>query len=154
MIAETADDLELRQAPPTSTSTRQTVHATESDRRKALLEAAKTSFSFIADAFLTTLTAAAPSAEVRRGNQGRWTVRINDAQPTLSGPRETAADVWRTTSTPAQFDAIASATLSLKVPANYHGYEGRSHSLWCADTQTRRRKTSISGSRPRSWTPR
>ncbi|MEV2196504.1 serine/threonine-protein kinase [Streptomyces phaeochromogenes] len=115
---------------------RASAHATEADRRKALLEAATTSFSFIADAFLTTLTTAAPSAEVRRGNQGGWAVRIDDAQLTLSGPRETAPEIWRTTSTPAPFDVIASATLSLKVPANYHGYEGRSHSLWYADAQT------------------
>jgi serine/threonine-protein kinase len=115
---------------------RASAHATEADRRKALLDAATTSFSFIADAFLTTLTTAAPSAEVRRGNQGGWTVRIDDAQLTLSGPRETAPEVWRTASAPAPFDVIASATLSLKVPANYHGYEGRSHSLWYADAKT------------------
>ncbi|MCZ0984509.1 serine/threonine-protein kinase [Streptomyces diastatochromogenes] len=114
---------------------RASAHATEADRRKALLDAATTSFSFIADAFLTTLTTAAPSAEVRRGKQGGWTVRINDAQLTLSGPKENT-EVWRTTSTPALFDVIASATLSLKIPANYHGYEGRSHSLWYADAQT------------------
>ncbi|MGQ5228619.1 serine/threonine-protein kinase [Streptomyces sp. yara] len=116
---------------------RASAHATEADRRKALLDAATASFSFIADAVLTTLTTAAPSAEVRKGNQGGWTVRINDAQLTLSGPRETALEVWSTTSTPAPFDVIASATLSLKVPANYHGYEGRSHALWYADAQTK-----------------
>jgi len=111
-------------------------HATEADRRKALFEAATTSFSFIADAFLTTLTTAAPNTEVRKGNQGGWTVRINDAQLTLSGPRETDPEIWSTTSTPAPFDVIASATLSLKIPANHYGYEGRSHSLWYADAQT------------------
>ena len=116
---------------------RASAHATEADRRKALLDAATTSFSFIADAVLTSLTTVAPSAEVRKGNQGGWTVRINDAQLTLSGPRETAPEVWSTTSTPAPFDVIASATLSLKAPANYHGYEGRSHSLWYADAQTK-----------------
>ncbi|MCT2588347.1 serine/threonine protein kinase [Streptomyces sp. N2-109] len=115
---------------------RASAHATEADRRKALVEAATTSFAFIADSFLTTLTNAAPSAEVRKGKQGGWTIRINDAQLTLSGPRETAPEVWRTTETPAPFDVIASATLSLKVPANHHGYGGRSHSLWYADAQT------------------
>ncbi|MFC7818694.1 serine/threonine-protein kinase [Streptomyces sp. NPDC057367] len=116
---------------------RASAHATEADRRKALLDAATTSFSFIADAVLTSLTTVASSAEVRKGNQGGWTVRINDAQLTLFGPRETAAEVWTTTSTPAPFDVMASATLSLKAPANYHGYEGRSHSLWYADAQTK-----------------
>ncbi|MBQ1116260.1 serine/threonine-protein kinase [Streptomyces sp. C3-3] len=115
---------------------RASAHATEADRRKALLEAAKTSFSFIADGFLSTLTTAAPSAQVRKGNQGGWTVRINDAQLTLSGPRETASGIWSITSTPAPFDVIASATLALKVSPNYHGYEGRSHSLWYSDAQT------------------
>ncbi|MER5475252.1 serine/threonine-protein kinase [Streptomyces sp. NPDC002685] len=115
---------------------RASAHATEADRRRALFEAATTSFAFIADTFLTTLTNAAPNAEVRKGKQGGWTVRINDAQLTLSGPRETAPEIWRAGSTPAPFDVIASATLSLKVPANHHGYDGRSHSLWYADAQT------------------
>lgn len=114
---------------------RASAQATEAGRRRTLFEAATASFLFIADAFLAALTAAAPSAEVRKGNQGGWTVRINDAQLTLSGPRETDPEIWNTTSTPAPFDVIASATLSLKVPANYRGYEGRSHSLWYADAQ-------------------
>lgn len=66
---------------------RVSAHATEADRRKALFEAATASFTFIADAFLTTLTTAAPSAEVRKGNQGGWTVRINDAQSSAPAPR-------------------------------------------------------------------
>ncbi|MFF9432070.1 hypothetical protein [Streptomyces sp. NPDC014746] len=115
---------------------RASAHATEADRRRALFEAATTSFAFIADSFLTTLTNAAPSAEISKGNLGGWTVRINDAQLTLSGPRETVPEIWRTTETPAPFDVIASATLSLKVPTNPHGYGGRSHALWYADAQT------------------
>ncbi|MER6162026.1 serine/threonine-protein kinase [Streptomyces sp. NPDC001868] len=132
-LAEANQGAVARQA---ETDRRASAHATEADRRKALVEAATTSFAFIADSFLTTLTNAAPSAEVRKGEQGGWTVRINDAQLTLSGPRETAPEVWRTTETPVPFDVIASATLSLKVPANHHGYGGRSHSLWYADAQT------------------
>ncbi|MFF2314065.1 serine/threonine-protein kinase [Streptomyces albidoflavus] len=111
-------------------------HATETDRRSALFEAATTSFAFIADPFLTTLTNAAPNAKVRKGKQSGWTIQINDAQLTLSGPRKTAAETWRAGATTAPFDVIASATLSLKVPANQHGYDGRSHSLWYADAQT------------------
>lgn len=106
------------------------------NRRKALFAAATTSFAFIADPFLTTLTNAARNAEVRKGKQGGWAIRINDAQMILSGPRETAAEIWHIGSTPAPFDIIASASLSLKVPANHHGYNGRSHSLWYADAQT------------------
>ncbi|MGW1503359.1 hypothetical protein ACWCQW_33245 [Streptomyces mirabilis] len=57
------------------------------------------------------------------------------ADPVRTG--ETAPEVWCTLSKPTPFDVIASATLSLKVPADYHGYEGRSHSLWYADAQTK-----------------
>jgi len=110
--------------------------STEADRRRALFEAATTTFAFIADAFLTTLTNAAPSAEIRRGNLGGWTVRIDDAQLTLSGPKVTASEAWRSASAFVVFDVIASATLTLRVPANHHGYGGRSHSLWYADAQT------------------
>ncbi|MDX3587636.1 serine/threonine-protein kinase [Streptomyces europaeiscabiei] len=135
-LAALAEANQCAVARQAETDRRASAHATEADRRKALVEAATTSFAFIADSFLTTLTNAAPSAEVRKGEPGGWTVRINDAQLTLSGPRETAPEVWRTTETPVPFDVIASATLSLKVPANHHGYGGRSHSLWYANAQT------------------
>ncbi|MFF9346337.1 serine/threonine protein kinase [Streptomyces sp. NPDC014734] len=114
---------------------RASAHATETDRRATLLEAATTSFSLTADAFLASLKAAAPSAEIRRGNQAGWTLRLNDAQLTLSGFMQTAPEVWHAPAAPAPFDVIASATLSLKIPANHHGYGGRSHSLWYADAQ-------------------
>ncbi|MFG3180232.1 serine/threonine-protein kinase [[Kitasatospora] papulosa] len=104
-------------------------HATEADRRSSLFEAATASFSFISDAFLSELTRAAPSGEVRKDSRGGWSIRINDAQLMMTGP-QTA------TSTSMPFDVIALATLVLRAPANYYGYEGRSHSLWYADAQT------------------
>ncbi|WP_405835103.1 protein kinase domain-containing protein [Streptomyces sp. NBC_01518] len=113
---------------------RASAQATEADRRRTLFEAAMTSFSFIADTFLTALTAVAPSAEVRTGVRGGWTVRINDAQLTLFGPAETDPEIWHSPA-PAPFDVIAATTLALGIPADYRGYEGRSHSLWYADAQ-------------------
>jgi sarcosine oxidase delta subunit len=62
-------------------------------------------------------------------------------------PRGTAPEVWSTTSTPAPFDVIASATLSLKIPANYHGYKGRSHSLRYADAQAKKRRRTAENER-------
>ncbi|WP_205523009.1 MULTISPECIES: serine/threonine-protein kinase [unclassified Streptomyces] len=132
-LAEAHQGAVVRQAEADRRASEQ---ATEADRRKALFEAATISFGFIADAFLTALTNAAPSAEVRKGNLGGWTIRVNDAQLTLSGPRETAPGIWSTSSTPAPFDVIAAATLSLKIPVNHYGYDGRSHSLWYADART------------------
>ncbi|MEV7568779.1 hypothetical protein [Streptomyces tanashiensis] len=61
--------------------------------RRILFEAAGTSFAFIADV-LATLVTAAPSAEVSTGRQGGSTVRISDAPPVFSGPRETAPEIW------------------------------------------------------------
>ncbi len=52
------------------------------------------------------------------------------------GPVRGRAEIWHIDSTPAPFDIIASASLSLKVSASHHGYNGRSHSLWYADAQT------------------
>ncbi|MFG2351491.1 serine/threonine protein kinase [Streptomyces phaeochromogenes] len=109
---------------------------TEAQRRKTLFEAATTSFGFFSDAFLTALTNAAPSAAIRKSDQGGWSIQVEAAQLTLSDPREIASKTWRTPQTPAPFDVIASATLTLKVPTNHHGYGGRSHSLWYADAQT------------------
>lgn len=108
---------------------------TEAERRRDLLEAARTSLRFISDQLLTTITNIASSADVRKGKEGGWTVRLSDAQLAFTSPKEVDPSDWDTDSR-APFDVIAYAALQLKIPQNRQGYEGRSHSLWYADAQT------------------
>ncbi|MFF7648186.1 serine/threonine-protein kinase [Streptomyces canus] len=112
--------------------------ATEAEWRQDLLEVASTSLSLISDHLLTTITNIVSTAEVRKGNQGGWTVRLSDAQLTFTGAKEADPGAWNT-GTMAPFDVIASAVIQLKVPQNRIGYEGRSHSLWYADAQASER---------------
>ncbi|MEU7162425.1 serine/threonine-protein kinase [Streptomyces chrestomyceticus] len=125
--------------------------ATEAERRETLFEAATTTFALIADTVLTALTNVASGAHVRKDSQGAWAIQLNDAELRLSLPMETPPEIWgiskvkppsdgaHFTITPSAppFDVIASATLSLRVPANHHGYQGRSHCLWYADAQAK-----------------
>lgn len=50
--------------------------ATEAERRRDLLEAARTSLRFISDQLLTTITNIASTADIRKGKEGGWTVRL------------------------------------------------------------------------------
>ncbi|MFG2334697.1 serine/threonine-protein kinase [Streptomyces sp. NPDC048604] len=109
--------------------------ATEAERRRDLLEAARTSLSLISEQLLTTITNIVSTAQVRMGNQGGWTVRLANAQLTFTGVKETDPSVWNTGRTQ-PFDVIAHAVIRLKIPPNSIGYEGRSHSLWYADAKT------------------
>ncbi|MCX5589604.1 hypothetical protein [Streptomyces erythrochromogenes] len=118
--------------------------ATEAERRRDLLEAARTSLSLISDQLLTTITNIVSTAEVRRGNQGGWTVRLSSAQLTFTGVKETNPSIWNT-ETMAPFDVIAHGTIQLKIPQNRIGYEGRSHSLWYADAKAAERYQWLDG---------
>lgn len=74
------------------------------------------------------------TAEVHKGTQGGWTIRLSDAQLTFTGCTEADLTTWNTETT-APFDVIAYAAIQLKIPQSRGGYEGRSHSLWYADAQ-------------------
>ncbi|WP_327724627.1 hypothetical protein [Streptomyces europaeiscabiei] len=50
--------------------------ATEAERRRDLLEAARTSLRFISDQLLTTITNIASTADILKGKEGGWTVRL------------------------------------------------------------------------------
>lgn len=64
------------------------VEATEAERRRDLLEAARTSLNFISDQLLTTITNIVSTADVRKGKDGGWTVRLPDAQLTFTSSKE------------------------------------------------------------------
>ncbi|MGH3265613.1 MAG: hypothetical protein ACRDNS_26875 [Trebonia sp.] len=59
-----------------------------------------------------------------------------DSGLTFSGMSGERATTWGGWEAPA-FDVVAAASVNLRVPTDRSSYEGRSHSLWFGDIQTR-----------------
>jgi eukaryotic-like serine/threonine-protein kinase len=112
----------------------ESAYQSEAERRKALLDAATKGLARVADALKEALTQAAPSASLSKGLDPGWTMQINGAELRLAPPVATPSNPWGSWSAPA-FEVIAHSVLSLRIPANRSGYEGRSHSLWYCDAQ-------------------
>ena len=110
------------------------VFRSESARREALVDAATQGLTHVADALKEALTRAAPSATVSKGIEPGWTIQLNRAELRLSPPAATRQHPWAP-QPPPSFDVVAHAQLSLRIPDDRYGYEGRSHSLWYCDAQ-------------------
>lgn len=105
---------------------------TELERRHALAEAAHRSLERTSASLLEVVTDLAPGAAVRRRAEG-WSVELSGARLGLSTPIPFDGVSWAGWS-PA-IDVIAIATVSVVIPADRSGYEGRSHSLYFCDAQ-------------------
>lgn len=112
----------------------QSAHRSESERREALVNAATQGFGRVADALKEAITRAAPSASASVGLAPGWTLQLNRAELRLSPPVATRTQPWAPWAPPA-FEVVAHAQLSLRIPRNRRGYEGRSHALWYCDAQ-------------------
>ncbi len=104
----------------------------EAGRRQGLFDAAVRSLVAISDVVLRAIADAAPTAELRRGRDGGWSVALGSvelavAPAALPGPWDQSA---------VSFDVVAVSRIDLHLPATSNGYEGRSHSLWFGDVQT------------------
>lgn len=107
-------------------------HRSEAERRAALVDAATTGLTNIADTLKVTITQAAPAATVQSGRDGGWTIRLNQAELEFVPAATTSGSPWGSWQPPA-FDVVAYAALSIQIPPARHEYEGRSHSLWYCD---------------------
>jgi serine/threonine protein kinase len=104
---------------------------TEAERRQELLSGAQRSFAAISQTLLDAIEGAAPSASASQRSTTGWTLRLNNAELSMSSVGQSGS--WG--HVPPTFDVIAVATLSLKIPPDQYQYEGRSHSLWFGDIQ-------------------
>ncbi len=104
---------------------------TEEARRAGLLDASRRGLRSISDEFLEHLDEAAPSAPMQRRAEG-WNVSLNGARLGLSTAKLFDGKNWGGWDAP-PFDVISNATVSIIIPADRQGYEGRSHSLYYCD---------------------
>jgi serine/threonine-protein kinase len=104
------------------------------DRRKDLATAAASSLKLIGNSLKNSIMEAAPSAVLREGTSGGWTIRLGVASLTLEG-LGAAAGTPTHDGRPLPFTVMASTALNLSIPKNRYEYEGRSHSLWYCDAK-------------------
>jgi serine/threonine-protein kinase len=88
----------------------------------------------IGDALRDAVMDAAPSAKLKTWPEGNWLLTLNNAEleflPFAKNPSEPWGD-WQ----PPAFEVVAHGGLGVTIPANNHGYGGRSHSLWYCDAR-------------------
>jgi len=101
---------------------------TEEARRAGLFDAGRRELRSISDELLEHLDVAAPTAPVQRRTEG-WNIPLNGARLELSSVQQFDGRSWGGWDAP-PFDVISHATVSITIPANRQGYEGRSHSLY------------------------
>jgi hypothetical protein len=105
---------------------------TEQERREALADAANRSLERTSATLLETVTDLAPSVAVGRRPEG-WSVELNGVRIGLSTPVAFDGVSWGRYKP--MIDVVAAATVTVVIPRNQSGYEGRSHSLYYCDAQ-------------------
>jgi eukaryotic-like serine/threonine-protein kinase len=118
----------------TEESSRRTQAESEAQRRASLGVAAKASLSQISTQLLDGISRVASSAVRSADRDDGWSLRLNKARLALSPVRPNSTGNWGQHSKPA-FDVVCYSSLNLVIPQTFHGYEGRSHSLWFGDIQ-------------------
>jgi eukaryotic-like serine/threonine-protein kinase len=104
----------------------------ESDRRRDLFKAASHGLSRLGDAIRETIVDNAPMARVEPDIGVGWSIQLGQATLTLNRPAEAPPNPWSSGPRP-PFDVIAYSALSVQMPPNHNGFEGRGHSLWYCD---------------------
>ncbi len=115
-------------------SSRQTQAQSEAERRAALFVAAKAALNQISGELQSGITSVASSAVKSIDRDSGWSLQLNKARLTLLPVRPYPPGSWGQHPKPS-FDIVCYSALNLTIPQNYHGYEGRSHSLWFGDIQ-------------------
>ena len=109
---------------------RQSAARIESERRGRLLEAAEKEMTGILDLIDEEIMVNAPTVQIHPNRNGKaW--HLNAARLQVEHTKK--MDIEPKVQLP--FEVIAHTTISLAVPQDWHGYSGRSHSLWYCDAQ-------------------
>ncbi|WP_433474166.1 protein kinase domain-containing protein [Spirillospora sp. CA-142024] len=106
----------------------------DADRRAEIFAVAEKKFNRIMDALRTAILESAPTVQQIPMRDGSSYLKLGDAELRFPLPVRTPNPPWG--GHPGlKFSVIAHSRLSLTFPADIHGYEGRSHSLWFCDAQ-------------------
>ncbi len=106
----------------------------EQERRRALTEAAHRALQTTSSALLEVVTDLTAGVTRKQRPDRGWTVGLGRAHLGMSDATPHAGGKWGSWPPPA-FDVIAYAAVSVHIPPDRFGYEGRSHSLYYCDAQ-------------------
>ena len=112
---------------------KESVARSEGERRERLHQAADRSLEPVANMLHDQVVANAPMSDPEFGPLV-WKCTLNGAEfrMDLAKRAELPPEGARFSS---PFDIVAFARITLRVPQDFYGYEGRSHSLWYCDAQ-------------------
>lgn len=112
----------------------------EEERRRELADDAALALERISISLKDSILNAASTVEVAGVTPGfsyqallDWELQMNAAKIGLSKSAMVSIGAWQ--GRPVPFDVIASADLTIRIPSDRSGYEGRSHSLWFCDAR-------------------
>ena len=110
--------------------------ASETERRKALYDAAAASLKLITERLRQAVLDNAPSAVPDpSSNADDWALKLGSGSIGIDPPKRTAADPWGHPHWAPAFDVVASAAIGITIPQDRYGNQGRLHSLWYCDAQ-------------------
>jgi eukaryotic-like serine/threonine-protein kinase len=107
---------------------------TEMERRTLLQDAAIQSLEKISLTLRDAITSSAPSAELARGSNVTWFIRMNYATLEFTPITIPIITDWEYADPPS-IEVVAMVDLVLKTTKPNYGKEGRSHSLWYCDAK-------------------
>jgi len=110
----------------------QSAAQSEAKRRAELSLAAGQALTHIAEWLHTQIVSNAPSSAPSSG--ALWPCTINDAKLSVEPVRMMAASAAESLYHP-PFEVVAYSYITVRIPPDRFGYEGRSHSLWYCDAQ-------------------
>ncbi len=106
----------------------------ESERRAALVQAARSGLTRITDLLKDAILGAAPATTQQTRANGGWSLSLGAAELRYIPPNVTSSSSWGQSGRPA-FDVVTYAELKITIPPDRFEYKGRSHSLWYCDAQ-------------------
>lgn len=107
---------------------------TEKERRTALAASGTEAFLRFSTELQEILLESAPTATLKKGRSGSWSLELDSAVLTLTQP--SPADVFNG-GFALPFDVVLKSSISLTCRKPVRGYEGRVHSLWFGDVQSK-----------------
>lgn len=112
------------------TARQESLARSEMDRRLGLADAAARALERLAGLLHTNISSNAPlSSHVLAPPTWAWSLRNASLRLEMAKMAEQQSDL------DLPFEVAAFSSVSLRIPADRHGYEGRAHSLWYCDAQ-------------------
>ena len=117
-------------------SRQESVAKSDAERRSELLQAADRSLDLVAELLNDQILSNAPASERTNPSShlSHWSWSLNEAKLRVRLSRMAELQSRADTQGP-PFEIIAYSDITLQVPPDRHGYEGRAHSLWYCDAK-------------------